>query len=99
MEHSPRAALGLISQAGCVSARSGSFYPLPSEANPMNLKMAIKLIVLGLMIVVVGNLLHGHDILTAVALALLFLLVALKITFALIAQRRGGFPPANGGPD
>jgi hypothetical protein len=36
---------------------------------------------------------------TAVALVFLFLLVAFKITFALIAHRRGGFPPRNGGSD
>jgi hypothetical protein len=65
----------------------------------MKLKMAIKLAVLALIIIAAGYLLHGHDILTAVALVLLFLLVAFKITFALIARHRGGFPPRSEGPD
>jgi hypothetical protein len=65
----------------------------------MKTKMAIKLTVLGVMIVAVGHWLRGHDILTAVALFLLVLMVVAKLAFALTAGRRGGSPPSGGGPD
>ena len=44
-------------------------------------------------------LLRGHDVLTGVGLVLLFLMVVFKTAFALIARRRGGRPPRNGGAD
>jgi hypothetical protein len=65
----------------------------------MKIRMAIKLTVLALIIIAAGYLLHGHDLLTAVALSSLLLLVAFKTTFALIARHHGGFPPGNGGGD
>jgi hypothetical protein len=65
----------------------------------LNIKILIKLTAVGAAIIAAGYLLHGHDLLTAVALSSLFLLVAFKLTFALIARRHGGFPPGNGGGD
>ena len=61
----------------------------------MNLRMYIKLVALGTLIVLVGNWLRRHDLLTAIALVLLFVVVAAKIVFALIV-RRGNEPPSNG---
>jgi len=61
--------------------------------------MALKLTVLGVLIVVAGRCLRGHDILTGLALSLLVLLVVFKIAFAMIARRGGGWPPNGGGTD
>jgi len=54
----------------------------------MKTKMAMKLIVLGVIIVAVSHWLRGHDILTGLALSLLFLAVVFKVAFALIIRRR-----------
>ena len=61
--------------------------------------MALKLIVLGGAIVAVARWLRGHDILTGLALSLLFLVVVFKIAFAVMARRRGGWNPGGGGAD
>jgi hypothetical protein len=58
----------------------------------MNRLMILKLLLLGSLITIVGALLKGHDLLTGVALSLLLVLVALKITFAILARRRGSSP-------
>ena len=63
----------------------------------MKLRAVIKFIVLGAVIVAIGGLLRGHDVLTGLALSLLFLVVAFKMGFALTARRRCGFPPTGGG--
>ena len=65
----------------------------------MKTRMALKLIVLGGAIVAAAYCLRGHDILAGVALLFLFLLVVFKLAFALIARRRGGWPPSSGGAD
>ncbi len=65
----------------------------------MKIKMALKLTVLGFLIVGLGLLLRGHDILTGLALSVLLLAVICKIAFALIMRRRGGSPPGRGGGD
>ena|SRR5437762_1959586 len=62
----------------------------------MNIRIATKLVVLGSLIVTAFYLLHGHDVLTGIALSLLFLIVVAKVVFAIIA-RRGGAPPSGGG--
>ena len=51
----------------------------------MNIRMAIKLTSMGALIVAIGYLLRGHDILTGVALILLALFVSAKIVAAIIA--------------
>jgi hypothetical protein len=56
----------------------------------------IKLAVAGALIVAVGWFLRGHDILTALAVSLLFLAVVFKVLFAIIHRRRG-LPPSGGG--
>jgi hypothetical protein len=65
----------------------------------MKTRMALKLIVVGDAIVAVACWLRGHDVLTGVALALLFLVVVFKMAFAVIARRGGGRPPGSGGAD
>ncbi len=65
----------------------------------MKTKMAIKLTVLGVLIVAASYWLRGHDFLTGIALSLLFVLVAFKLAFAVIARRRGVGPPGGGGAD
>ena len=59
--------------------------------------MAIKLTVLGVLIVAVGHWLRGHDILTGVAMLLLFLVVLAKVVAAIISRTDGGPAPGNGG--
>ena len=63
----------------------------------MKKKMALKLTVVGAVIVAAGSWLRGHDILTAFALSLLFLAVIFKVAFALVVRRNGGWPPSSGG--
>ena len=63
----------------------------------MQKRMALKLTVVGAVIVAAGSYLRGHDILTAFALSILFLAVIFKMAFALVARRKGGWPPINGG--
>ena len=65
----------------------------------MKTRMALKLTVLGVSIVAASYWLRGHDILTGLALSLLFLLVVFKVAFALVARRRGGWPSNSGGTD
>ena len=62
----------------------------------MKLQMIIKLVVLGGLIVAVGRLLHGHDILTGIALVLLFLWAVAKVIAAIVVRRKGE-PPSGGG--
>ena len=62
----------------------------------MKSRMIIKLVVLGGLIVAVGRLLHGHDILTGIALVLLFLWEVAKVIAAIVVRRRGE-PPSDGG--
>jgi len=61
----------------------------------MKLQMIIKLVVLGGLMVAVGRLLHGHDVLTGIALVLLFLWVVAKVISAIVVRRRGE-PPSGG---
>jgi hypothetical protein len=56
----------------------------------MNMRMFIKLIFLGTLIVLLGNWLKGHDVLTGIVLTTTFLLVSAKIIFALIHRRGSG---------
>ena len=56
----------------------------------MNIRMLVKLIALGTPIVLIGNWLHGHDVLTGIAISALFLLVSAKIIFALVHRRSSG---------
>ena len=65
----------------------------------MKTKMVLKQAVVGAMLVAAGCLLRGHEILTGLALSLLFLVVAAKMAFALVARHHGGWPPASGGAD
>ena len=65
----------------------------------MKKRMALKLTVVGAVIVAVSCLLRGHDILTGLALSLLFLAVIFKMAFALVVRRNGGWPPGSGGAD
>jgi hypothetical protein len=69
----------------------------------MNAKMAAKLILTGSLIVTVGNLLRGHDTLTAIALLALFLIAVGKVVFAIISRhggpsQGGGITPSPPGP-
>jgi len=63
----------------------------------MKARMAIKLTVLGILIVAVGHWLRGHDFLTAAALLFLLLAVLAKVVFAIISRRESGPPPGSGG--
>ena len=63
----------------------------------MAAKMAAKLAIVGALIVTIASLLHGHDILTAVAMLLLFLVVLTKIVAAFALRPPGGSAPGNGG--
>lgn len=65
----------------------------------MKTRMAIKLTVVGAVIVAAGGWLRGHDIFTAFALSLLFLTVIFKMAFALVVRRNGGWTPSSGGAD
>ena len=65
----------------------------------MKIKMAIKLTVFGGLIVAIGYWLRGHDILTGLALLLLFGIVVAKVVAALIVRRGGGPPPGDGGSE
>ena len=62
----------------------------------MKLQMIIKLVVMGGLVVAVGRLLHGHDILTGIALVVLFLWAVAKVIAAMVVRRRGE-PPSGGG--
>ena len=62
----------------------------------MKPQMIIKLVVMGGSIVAVGRLLHGHDVLTGIALVLLFLWAVAKVIPAIGVRWRGG-PPSGGG--
>ena len=62
----------------------------------MKLQMIIKLVVLGGLIVAVGRLLRGHDVLTGIALVLLFLVAVAKVIGAIVVRRRDE-PPSGGG--
>ena len=64
----------------------------------MKTKLTVKLIILGVLIILAGNWLRGHDVLTAVVLLLLLLFVVAKVVFAVMSHRRG-LPPTNGGQD
>ncbi len=61
----------------------------------MKLQTFSKLVVLGAVIVVIFQLLRGHDVLTGTALVFLFLIAGTKLIFALIHRRRSG--PSSGG--
>ena len=65
----------------------------------MKTRMALKLTVVGAVIVAAGSWLRGHDILIGFALSLLFLTVVFKMAFALVARRSVGWPPSSGGAD
>ena len=62
----------------------------------MKPQMIIKLVLLGALIVAVGQLLRGHDVLTGIALVMLFLWAVAKVIAAIVARRRGS-PPFGGG--
>jgi hypothetical protein len=62
----------------------------------MNAKMAVKLTILGTLILTLFQCLRGHDFLTGLSLVLLALWAAATITYALIGRRRGS-GPNNGG--
>ena len=68
-----------------------------SNSRSMKVKAAIKLILMGLVIVLIFTALRGHDVLTGVALVTLALVVAAKIVAAIIYHRRGGSGPYDGG--
>jgi len=55
----------------------------------MNAKMVIKLTLLGALIVTVFSCLRGHDILTGLALLLLFLIAVATVVSAIISHRGG----------
>ena len=61
----------------------------------MKPQMIIKLVVMGGLIVGVGQLLRGHDVLTGIALVLLFLWAVAKVIAAIVRQKGG--PPSDGG--
>jgi hypothetical protein len=63
----------------------------------MKTKQFIKAALAGIVIVAVGLLLRGHDVLTGIALVTLALLVAVKIVAAIIFHRRGSSGPYDGG--
>ena len=63
----------------------------------MKIQMIIKLVVTGGLIVAVGQLLRGHDVLTGIALGLLFLWVMAKVIAAIVVRRRGGSPSGGDG--
>jgi hypothetical protein len=63
----------------------------------MNAKMLVKLVAFGGMITLAGALLRGHDVLTAIALTLLFLFVVAKVVFALIVSRTKPWRKGGGG--
>ena len=58
----------------------------------MKPQMIIKLVVMGGLIVALGQLLRGHDVLTGIALVLLFLVAVAKVIAAIVVRRRGGLP-------
>src|SRR5262245_21044536 len=63
----------------------------------MKALMASKLVMFAALILAAAWLLRGHDLLTGVALSLLFIFVTAKIAFAIIA-RRCGWPPTGDDP-
>jgi len=63
----------------------------------MKTKFMAKLLLVGTFIVVVGYGLRGHELLIALVMSFLFLTVMAKVVFAMVARRRGGFPPRRGG--
>lgn len=63
----------------------------------MTLRTGVKLFAFGALIVAIGNLLRGHDILTAVAMVLLFLFVVAKVVAALIFRPGSWSAPGDGG--
>jgi len=62
----------------------------------MNAKMLIKLTVTGGIIVLAGTRLRGQDVLTAIALTLLFLFVATKVVSAVFVNRKKSRPCGGG---
>jgi hypothetical protein len=62
----------------------------------MNIKMTIKLVAFGVLIVTVAHWLRDHDILTGVALLFLFVVALAKVVIA-IKSRPGSEPPSIGG--
>jgi hypothetical protein len=62
----------------------------------MNVKIAVKLVLLGALIVAGLCWLRGHDILTGVALVLPLLFVVANVVIAIIS-RRGGSSSQSGG--
>jgi len=63
----------------------------------MKTKVMAKLLLVGTFIVIAGYGLRGHELLIALVLSFLFLTVLAKVVFAMVARRRGGFPPRRGG--
>jgi hypothetical protein len=61
----------------------------------MNAKIVIKLALVGAFIVAIVYWLRDHDLLTGLALLLLFLVVVAKVVGAIIS-RRGGSSPSGG---
>jgi hypothetical protein len=65
--------------------------------NGMKTRMIIKLTAVGALIVAVAYGLRGHDVLTGIALVLLFLVVVAKVISAILFHRRSEPPPGDGG--
>ena len=65
----------------------------------MKTRIAVKLGVLGLLIVLAGYWLKGHDRLTEIVLVALVLLISLKLIFYLRGRPRGPGPRGGGGSD
>jgi len=63
----------------------------------MNVKIATKIILTGVLIVAVAYWLRGHDLLTGLAVLVLFLIVIAKVVCAIVS-RRGGSSSGSGGP-
>ena len=62
--------------------------------------MAIKLLAPGGLLLTVAHWLRGHDILTGIALSVLFIALLAKLLFALVLPRHGGgLPPSGDFPD
>jgi hypothetical protein len=65
----------------------------------MKTMIAVKLAVLGLLIVLAGYWLKGHDRLTEIVLVALVLLISLKLIFYLRGRSGGPGPKGGGGSD
>jgi len=63
----------------------------------MKTKIAVKLVLLGSLIVAVAYWLRGHDILNGAALLFLFVAVLAKVVFAIISRPGSDLPPGGGG--